>query len=177
MKKYSLLLGLIIILGLFSCSNSSPDSNEIATEELLSTHVLTDSGKETSTLSVEVGRFTTDELFEAGGGGCGMSLWKPETNPQKDGLLFFHGLEDAMSFMVFDGKMAKLNRTNSSGEDFYGQKTDQTFITEDNKITVEVKITPGAAGEIESVSIPSGTITVITEGQTQELPVVGDAGC
>lgn len=177
MKKYSLFLGLILILGLFSCSNSSPDSNEIATEESLITNVTTDSGKETSILSIKVGTFTTDELFEAGGGGCGMTLWKPETNPQKEGSLFFHGLEDAMSFMVFDSKMTKLNRTNSRGENFYGQQTEQTFITEDQKITVQVKITPGAEGEIESVNIPSGTITVITEGKTQELPVVGDAGC
>ncbi len=177
MKKYSLLLGLILILGLFSCSNSSPNSNEIAKEESLSTNVLKPSDKETSTLSVKVGTFTSDQLFEAGGGGCGMTLWKPETNPQKDGFLFFHGLEDAMSFMVFDSKMTKLNRTNSSGEDFYGQQTDQTFITEDNEITIQVKITPGAKGEIESVNIPSGTITVIKQGQTQELPVIGDAGC
>lgn len=133
--------------------------------------------QEKATLPIEVGTFTTDELFDAGGGGCGMSLWKAKTNFQQAGFLFFHGLEDSPAFMVFDGKMTNLSKTAFKGENFYGQHTEQVFMTEDNKISVEVNVILGAEGEIESVSIPSGTITVTTEDKTQEFSVVGDAGC
>ena len=164
MKRYSFLLGLLLVLGLSGCpdspqSNSSSDSNQAPT------------------LPIEVNTFTFDKLFEAGGGGCGMTLWEPGTSPREDGALFFHGLEDAMAFMVFDGEISKLSRTSASGEDFYGQQTAQTFITGDGAIAVQVSVTLGTSGEIESVSIPEGTITINTQGQTKDIPVVGDAGC
>ena len=82
-----------------------------------------------------------------------------------------------MALMVFDNKITNLKRIESSGENFYGQKTNQTFMTENTTITVQVQVTLGAAAEIESVSIPKGTITVNTQGQTKKLAVVGDAGC
>lgn len=133
--------------------------------------------QEKGTLPVKVGTFTTDELFDAGGGGCGMSLWETKTNPQEAGFLFFHGLEDAKALMVFDDKMTDLTKTASQGKEFYGQTTEQTFITEDGKISIEVNVSLGAEGETESVSIPSGKITITAEDKTQEFSVTGDAGC
>ena len=87
--------------------------------------------QETATLPIEVGTFTTDDLFEAGGGGCGMTLWESDTNAPQTGFLLFHGIEDAAAFMVFDDKMTTLSRTVAKGKDFYGQKTEQTFVTGD----------------------------------------------
>ena len=133
--------------------------------------------QEKATLPIKVGTFSTDELFDAGGGGCGMSLRQAKTNLQETGLLFFHGLEDQPAFMVFDGNMTNLIRKASQGEEFYGQKTKQVFMTEDDKVSVEVNVSLGAEGEIESVNIPSGTITVTAEDKTQEFSVMGDAGC
>ena len=184
MKRYSFLLGLLLVLGLSGCPdspqpNSSSDSNQAPTTGIVNTNTSTntDAGQETSALPIEVNTFTFDKLFEAGGGGCGMTLWEPGTSPREDGALFFHGLEDAMAFMVFDGEISKLSRTSASGEDFYGQQTAQTFITGDGAIAVQVSVTLGTSGEIESVSIPEGTITINTQGQTKDIPVVGDAGC
>ena len=133
--------------------------------------------QEKANFPIKIGTFTTDRLFDAGGGGCGMSLWQAKTNPQQQGFLFFHGLEDAKALMVFDSKMTNLIRKSSQGKEFYGQKTEQVFITEDDKISVEVNVNFGAAGEIESVNIPSGTITVRAEDRIQQFSVVGDAGC
>lgn len=185
MKGYSFLLGLILVLVLSGCSDSpqpgsSSDNNEASPKtEIPSINTSTDTGagKETSALPIAVDTFTVDELFEAGGGGCGMTLWEPETNPRVDGVIFFHGLGDAMAFMVFDSEISKLSRTAASGEEFYGQQVAQTFITEDGAITVQVNVTQGAPGEIESVSIPDGKITINTQGQTKNILVVGDAGC
>ena len=133
--------------------------------------------QKTAILPIEVGTFSSDELFNAGGGGCGMSLWKSDSNALQKEFLFFHGIEDAKAFMVFDNKMTNLSRTTAEGKDFYGQKTTQTFVTDDKKITVEVKVNLGEKGEIESVNIPSGTITVSTQGKLKTFPVKGDAGC
>ncbi len=133
--------------------------------------------QETATLPVEVGIFTTDELFEAGGGGCGMTLWESVTDTPQAGFLFFHGLADAAAFMVFDEKMTTLSRTVAKGKDFYGQKTEQTFVTGDQAIAIRVNVNLGTEGEIESVNIPSGTITVTTQGKTKEFSIMGDAGC
>ena len=133
--------------------------------------------QEKAIFPIEVGTFTTDELFDGGGGGCGMSLWFAKTNPQQDGFLFFHGLQDDKAFMIFEQKMTNLIRKASSGEHFYGQQTEQVFLSADSEILVEVNVNLGAEGEIESVNIPSGTISITTKGATKGFSVVGDAGC
>ncbi|ELS02472.1 hypothetical protein Xen7305DRAFT_00021860 [Xenococcus sp. PCC 7305] len=133
--------------------------------------------QETASLPIKVGTFTSDELFDAGGGGCGMTLWESKTDVQQAGFLFFHGIEDGAAFMVFDENLTTLSRTTAEGQEFYGQKTEQTFVTDDQAITVQVKVNLGAEGEIESVGIPNGLITVTTQGKTKEFFVMGDAGC
>ena len=70
-----------------------------------------------------------------------------------------------------------MSRTVAEGKDFYGQKTEQTFVTGDQAIAIRVNVNLGTEGEIESVNIPSGTITVTTQGKTKEFSIMGDAGC
>ncbi|MEM9447968.1 MAG: hypothetical protein AAGA75_05485 [Cyanobacteria bacterium P01_E01_bin.6] len=126
---------------------------------------------------VEVSTFTIDQLFDAGSGGCGMSLWEPETNAWDDGILFFHGLENDDAFMSLNGDLTQLSKTEASGDEFYGQQTSQTFMTDDGAIAVSVNAVIGTPGEIESVSIPNATIIIETQGQTQEISAIGNAGC
>ena len=133
--------------------------------------------QETAALPIEVGTFTMDELFEAGGGGCGMTLWQAANNVPQEGLLFFHGIEDDPAFMVFDNQMTTLSRKVGEGKDFYGNKTEQKFVSQDQAITVQVNVNLGNKGEIESINIPSGEIIVTTQGKIKEFAVMGDAGC
>ena len=79
--------------------------------------------------------------------------------------------------MVFDNQMASLSRTVAEGEDFYGQKREQTFITGDREITVQVNVHLGIEEEIESLSIPSGIITISSQDKTKDFSIMGDAGC
>lgn len=176
MKRYSFPLGLLLVLGMSGCSGSLQPDSETSTDPT-TTDRGTATGTEIAALPIKVGTVTVDELSEAGGGGCGMTLWKPETSPWDDGVLFFHGLGDDMAFMVFNGEITQLIRTAGSGEEFYGQQIAQTFVTEDGTITVHVNATLGAPGEIESVDIPDATITIEIQAQTEDIPVVGDAGC
>ena len=157
------------MLGLLGCTNSEVKSDRNSGNNL---------EPENSTFPIEVGTFTTDELFAAGGGGCGMSLWQEvDSNSQSGDTIFFNGLAASSALMIFDGKPTKLTRTDARGENFYGQQTEQVFMTEDKAIAVEVKVNLGAEGEIESVAIPSGEITIDTQGKTKKFSVVGDAGC
>ncbi|CAN1208812.1 hypothetical protein TUMEXPCC7403_01225 [Tumidithrix helvetica PCC 7403] len=137
-------------------------------------------------LPPEIGEFTLDQLFASGGGGCGMTLWKPNLTPRNSdrrNYIFFNGLnQDNNSkrpmLMMLDGQIAKFRRIKARGSDFYGQKTFQTFQSLDGKIIVEVEVTLGKLGEIESVAIDKGVIRVKKIGEPAiVIPVVGDAGC
>ncbi|MGF1534950.1 MAG: hypothetical protein ACFB4J_00510 [Elainellaceae cyanobacterium] len=123
-----------------------------------------------------VGDFSTDELFAAGGGGCGMSLWKAGDDPREGGFIFFNGL-DGTALMRIDGEMVSLTRDQTTGEEFYGQFTSQTFIAPDDSLSATTNVVLGEPGEIESVAIPSGTLILQAGNAVTEIPVVGDAGC
>jgi hypothetical protein len=126
--------------------------------------------------SIKVGDFTGEQLRSNGGGGCGMTLWRIDKTPR--GLyLFFNGLTPNAAWIVLNRKMIRLNRTAGSGSDFYGQKTQQTFQSLDRKVSVMTKVTLGKKGEIESVALPSGSLTIKVSGQILNIPVKGDAGC
>ncbi|WP_264327358.1 hypothetical protein [Romeriopsis navalis] len=125
----------------------------------------------------QVGTFTADDLFKATGGGCGMTLSQPGKSLYQGGAVFFHGMKDEPALMLLNGQLQKLQRTAASGTEFYGQTTDQTFATQDRAITIQVQVTQGKKGEIESVEIPQGVILMTSQGQTSQIAVVGDAGC
>ncbi|MEM8604165.1 MAG: hypothetical protein AAGF24_10065 [Cyanobacteria bacterium P01_H01_bin.121] len=123
-----------------------------------------------------VDTFTLNELFEQEAGGCGMSLMIPNADPG-DGFLFTHGIDDAPALMKINGEWVNLQRTAASGEEFYGQQTSQTFVSDDGATTVDVNVSLGEPGEIESVSLTDAVLTVTRGEQVLELDVMGDAGC
>ncbi len=177
-------IGTILIGMLFACdSQSAPKSEQpLAT---IATASPTTSPSPTSPASPppsatmgkpNVGSFSTDELFAQGGGGCGMTLWQPEQSQQRQFILF-HGIDDAPMWMRIDDQMMQLQRTTATGKAFYGQKTTQSFETPDGSIKVNVNVTLGEPGEIESVSIPAATIDVEQGAKTVSIQAIGDAGC
>ncbi len=79
--------------------------------------------------------------------------------------------------MKINGKMTKFRLVEATGNDFYGQKNFQTFVSEDQAVEVRVAVVQGAAGEIESLDIDTGVMLIKVNGSFQQLEVVGDAGC
>lgn len=191
MKKYAIFsrggcaiaLGLCCFVSLTSCAPAVDTPSSIESESVEKSDISSSADSEAppSTTSesgpvVEVNAYSTDELFDAGSGGCGMSLLASDTNFGTDNFIFFHEFEGP-ALMKLDDELTQLTRTAASGEEFYGQHTSQSFETEDGAIAVDVNVTIGEPGEIESVSIPEGTLTVTAEGQSEEIAVTGDAGC
>lgn len=130
--------------------------------------------------AIQLGGFTVDEIYEIGAAGCGMTLWTAEENskpPADRSFTLVSGLEDDTTLMKINGETVRFQRTAASGDPFYGQFTSQTFVNEPQGTTVQVDVKLGEPGEIESVAIPSGTIQVEKNGETLEVPVMGDAGC
>ncbi|MBE9109386.1 hypothetical protein IQ273_08145 [Nodosilinea sp. LEGE 07298] len=130
--------------------------------------------------SFEVNSFTVDELFAQGGGGCGMTLWQQSEGSPSEGFLFFNGLAqpsgDGFTLMKINGEFVRFSRTAAAGEEFYGQQTSQTFVSQDDDIQLQVDTALGEPGEIESVAV-EGTLQLQQDGDTVEIPVQGDAGC
>ena len=124
----------------------------------------------------EVGSFTTEALFDIGGGGCGMSLWRADSDPRQDGFILFNGI-DGVAVMSIDGNLIPLERKTASGDEFYGQFTSQTFVGPDAAFSATANVVLGEPGEIESVAIPAGTLIVQSDSDVVEIPVAGDAGC
>jgi hypothetical protein len=123
-----------------------------------------------------VDTFTIDELFAANSGGCGMSLQKKSAKGTRN-FVFFNGISPNSMVMKINGKMTKFKLVESTGNDFYGQKNFQTFISEDQAVEVRVAVVQGSAGEIESLGIDTGVMLIKVDGSFQQLEVVGDAGC
>jgi hypothetical protein len=126
-----------------------------------------------ATILPKVGEFKLDQIS---GHGCGMTLWKPSST-NKNRFLLFNGLTNNSMEMMVNGKITKFHRVKANGQAFYGQKTLQIFRSRDGKITVDVAVKLGAKGEIETVAIKEGSVTVKQNGQKVKIPVVGDAGC
>ena len=130
--------------------------------------------------TLDVDSFTTDDLFAQGGGGCGMTLWRQEDGPSPQGYLFFNGLaqpsDDGFTLMKINGEFVRFRRTAAAGEEFYGQQTSQTFVSQNDAIQLQVDTTLGEPGEIESIAV-EGTLQLQQNGDTLTIPVQGDAGC
>lgn len=127
-----------------------------------------------------IDRFTLDELFAQDGGGCGMTLWHRDDGLRSAEYLFFNGLAqpstDAVALMKLNGEFTRFRRVAALGDEFYGQQTSQTFVSPDDALQLRVDVTLGQPGEIESVSV-EGTLQLQQNGETTEIPVLGDAGC
>jgi hypothetical protein len=167
----------VLFLGLLISGCSLPVaqiSTPTRSPEVLKAAPLVSSSLTPSTALPQVGEFTSSQLDAAG---CGMTLWKSDRSVQDDRFLFFNGLQPDSMRMMLDGKWARFDRIQSSGQAFYGQTTSQIFRNQTGDVSVEVNVTLGAPGEIESVAIPSGTLRVIRAEQEVIIPIVGDAGC
>lgn len=129
--------------------------------------------------SIEVGQITVDRLFDLGGGGCGMVLYGADRSqfPEAQGFLLSNGLDEASMLMKINGSVLRFQRTDFSGEPFYGQYLSQTFYNEDQGVQVSADVVLGEPGEIESVEIEAGTLEVEMDGVREEFAVVGGAGC
>ncbi|PSR14330.1 hypothetical protein C8255_24265 [filamentous cyanobacterium CCP3] len=137
-------------------------------------------GTATQTGTLEVNSFTVDELFAQGGGGCGMTLWPQSEGSPLEGFLFFNGLapppDDGFTLMKINGEFVRFRRTAAAGEEFYGQQTSQTFVSQGDDMRLQVETTLGEPGEIESIAV-EGTLQLQQNGDTLTIPVQGDAGC
>ncbi|PSN11558.1 hypothetical protein C7293_23775 [filamentous cyanobacterium CCT1] len=130
--------------------------------------------------TLEVDSFTVDELFAQGGGGCGMTLWQQSEGSPPEGFIFFNGMaqppDDGFTLMKINGEFVRFQRTAAAGEEFYGQQTAQTFVSQDDDLQLQVDTTLGEPGEIESIAV-EGTLQLQQNGDTLTIPVQGDAGC
>ena len=175
-KSSTILLRLLLVLALWGCAPQISTGGETDIAGNSAGKVAQHSPPTASSSPPEVTPFTLDDLFEQGDGGCGMSLLQSGAAPGQ-GFLFFNGLGDKAALMKINGEWVRLQRTATSGEEFYGQATSQTFVSEDGLLTVETEVTLGAEGEIESVEFSDAVLRVTSEEQTVEIAVEGDAGC
>ena len=174
--------GLLFLLSLTSCSSETPVSDGVpATSKMPVENAEnpTEDAANTKTLAFET--YAPDELAAANEGGCGMTLLEPGTDYWQDGAYFFHGFsgegKSTPAYIKLDGELVPFVLTSASGESFYGQQTTQIFESENGEITLEANVTLGGLGEIESVEITEGTLTLRSQDQTETVAVVGDAGC
>lgn len=183
----SSLLALLLVGTFSACSTqpnrvtSSPVSPTISPTSSQATSPTPTVSPTAELTSLKAEPYTTDELFQQGGGGCGMALWNLESDLPPKNMLFSNGIadkpNDALALMKINGKWVRLRRSDATGEDFYGQKTSQTFVSQDDTIQVQVDVNLGKPGEIESVAIDQGTLRVKQNEQVLEIPVRGGAGC
>lgn len=199
MKKLVWLITILIIVG--GLSACAPESTQIspasstATTPTATTSPATTSPATTPSASppvsavgasqpqaqaIAIGNFGFGDIDKLGAAGCGMTLWQPAESAKSGGdrrFILLNGLEVDSMLMKLNGNVVRFRRTAASGNDFYGQKTSQTFVSQDGKTTVRVNVTLGKKGEIESVEIKDGTLRVEQGSAVVEVPVVGDAGC
>ena len=123
--------------------------------------------------AVSIDSYTSDELFAVDSGGCGMTL-KPAGREQ---FIFFNGLETDSMWMKLSGTMTQFRKTAASGEEFYGQSTNQSFTSLDGSVQVDVSVQPGGELGYEAMRVESGTLQLENAGDVIEVPVEGDAGC
>jgi len=183
-KQWMGLVGLVLVVAIAACGGPAPEAPEVSggneSSESVTQVPASPSAPSPTASSLDLGTFAFDEIYEIGAAGCGLTLWTPEENAKpaaERGILLLNGLDEESMLMKINGEIIRFQRIAASGDPFYGQFTSQTFRNEAEGIQVQVDVTLGQQGEIESVAIPSGTIRIEADGETQEIPVVGDAGC
>lgn len=123
---------------------------------------------------VQLDSYIPDELFAVDGGGCGMTLTLMG-NPGR--MIFFNGVNPESTWMKLNGRMVQFQRTAASGEAFYGQTADQTFVSMDGSTQVTVTVTLGAPTGPESHAIGQGMLQLQQAQELLTVPVAGDVGC
>lgn len=109
-----------------------------------------------------------------------MTLWRASNDLRPTGYLFYNRFaqkaDDEFTLMRINGQFVRFRRSAATGQEFYGQQTSQTFISQDKATQLQVDVEPGQPGEIESIAV-KGTLQVNHQGNTFNIPVRGDAGC
>lgn len=88
-----------------------------------------------------------------------MTLWKQEDGHRPPGYLFYNRLTqragDEFTLMKVNGEFIRFRRTAATGQEFYGQRTSQTFVDQEQAIQlqVDVDVALGQSGEIESFAL------------------------
>ncbi len=160
----------LLLLSLLSAcrqQSGSPQTSPISSPTVAPTAVA---------LSPKVETFTLDELFKQDEGGCGMTLWEQERDARSNKFLFAKNIKDDLALMKIDGQFIRVRRTNASGEEFYGQQTSQTLVSQDGTIQVQTDVMLGKR-EGELIELDSGTLQVTRNGQIVKFFVKGSAGC
>ncbi|MBD1911515.1 MULTISPECIES: hypothetical protein [unclassified Leptolyngbya] len=181
-------VGLMVLMlgsGLAACGRSTSETPDVSNRDAspiaqAPASPASPSVTPSTATSIKLGSFSFNEIYEIGAAGCGMTLWTNEENAKPSGdrrFTLLSGLDENSTLMKINDEVVRFRRTEASGDTFYGQFTSQTFSNEEKGITVHVDVTQGQPGEIESLSIPSGTIKVELNGESVEVPVIGDAGC
>ena len=160
-------------MGLMACNTQVPSPDDAESSGTASPEQMGD--------APDIGTFAFDEIDLAG---CGMSLWAPGGDPRADGVYLFNGIEspdgapEGTMRMKIDGDIVKFQRTETAGDEFYGQFTQQTFESLDGDLSAEVGTEVVSEGPDPEVMGVEGTITVIdSDGQEATVEAVGDAGC
>ncbi|PZO43292.1 MAG: hypothetical protein DCF19_04910 [Pseudanabaena frigida] len=184
MKNTSMLLLLSMVLGCSSFTPQVDTANTLPLTQVTPTATKNKSIPDNQPVKKQLGNstftdintFTIDELFAAKGGGCGMTLQAKAAKGTKN-FLFFNGISPNSMLIKINNKMTRFSLVEAVGNDFYGQKNFQIFVSEDKKIEVRIAVVQGQRGEIESLGISTGVMLVKTGDSFQELAVIGDAGC
>jgi hypothetical protein len=165
-----ILITSLCAMSLMACNAEvpSPDSGETPSPEQMGD-------------APEIGTLTFDEIDLAG---CGMTLWPAGSDPRADGVYLFNGIEppdgapEGTMRMKVDGEVVKFQRTETAGDEYYGQFTQQTFESLEGGLSAEVGTEVVSEGPDPEVMGVEGTITVIdSDGQETTVEAVGDAGC
>jgi hypothetical protein len=185
MKTLSSLIFVLLFTATLSACTPKADSTAFTlARSSPTTAVSSDSPSPAAKITPEVAfniqLFTLDELFNQGGGGCGMTLWRQEDGLRPPGYLFYNRLAqragDEFTLMKINGEFMRFHRTAATGQEFYGQQTSQTFVNQEQTIQLQLDVALGQPGEIESFAV-EGTLQVQHHGQTLKIPVRGNAGC
>jgi hypothetical protein len=84
---------------------------------------------------------------------------------------------EARAFILVDGRLRRLSLSASSGEEVFGQRTDQTFTSDDGAISVRITVVFGTQEAPEVIPVREGPLVVSEGDRLAEREVVGDAGC
>jgi hypothetical protein len=160
-------------ISLMACNAEVPSPDDAASGEAPSLEQMGD--------APDIGTFAFDEIDLAG---CGMSLWPPGGDPRADGVYLFNGIEppdgavEGTMRMKIDGSIVKFQRTETAGEEYYGQFNQQSFESLEGGLSAEVDTEVVSEGPDPEVMGVEGTITVTgSDGQETTVEAVGDAGC
>lgn len=178
-QRFLLPLTMLVLIG---CTQVPSETDSAETDATAADAPAGAESVETTAAAPEIGTFTFDEIDIRG---CGMSLWGEGNDPREDGIYLFNGIiganpnNDATDLMrmKIDGEIMAFERTEGSGEEFYGQYEFQSFAGPNGETTVTVLAEQVAEGPDPEVSRVEGSITVNRDGNETTVDVVGDAGC